>query len=119
MKKVSLENMGMPAPYYGFTYLRYVPMVYELLLQKSVAKVNVPIYKSLTSRHFVTDYDLFLRINFTQIKEILLRINNIFFEIVDKNKLEVLIHQAEYNPNFKLSSLNELIALKLFFDVVY
>ena len=119
MKTVWLENMGMPAPYCGFTYVIYIRMIYELLLQRSVAKISKTIYKSLSLRHFVTDYDLFFRINFAKVKEILLSPNNTFFEFVDKKKVENLINHSELNPTYKLSSLNDLITLKLFFDVVY
>jgi hypothetical protein len=118
MKKIWMENMGMPAPYYGFVYLRYVPMIYELLLQKSVARISESLYKILTVRYFVTDYDLFFRINFARVKEILMRPNDTFYELVDKKKVEDLINHAELNPNFKVSSLSDLITLKLFFDTI-
>ncbi|HEM48819.1 MAG TPA: hypothetical protein ENO27_01280, partial [Caldithrix sp.] len=119
MKKVWLENMGMPAPYRGFVYLRYIPMIYELILQKSVARLNESLYKMLTVRHFVSDYDLFFRINFARVKDILLRPNNAFDEFVDRTKIENFINQAEVNPKYQPSSWNELITLKLFFDVVH
>ena len=119
MKKVWLENMGMPAPYFGFVYLRYLPMIYELLLQKSVARVNESLYKMLTLRYFVTDYNLFFRVNYNKIKEILLRPNTAFFNYVEKDKIEKLIHHININPKYKLLTLSELITLKLFFDTVY
>ncbi|MEJ2544337.1 MAG: asparagine synthase-related protein [Calditrichaceae bacterium] len=117
MKQFWLENMGMSAPYYGFVYLRYIPMIYELLLQKSISKVSGSLYKALSVRHFVSDYDLFFRINFARVKEILLRPNNSFNELMDKAKVRNLITQVEHNPKYKLSSLSELITLKLFFDI--
>ena len=109
----------MPAPYFGFVYLRYLPMIYELLLQKSVARVNESLYKMLTLRYFVTDYNLFFRVNYNKIKEILLRPNTAFFNYVEKDKIEKLIHHININPKYKLLTLSELITLKLFFDTVY
>ena len=119
LKTVWLENMGMPAPYYGFVYFRYIPMIYELLLQKSVTSLNESLYKMLTLRHFVTDYDLFFRINFAKIKEILLRSNDAFYEFFNITKVEDFINHAELNPDYKLSSWSDLITLKLYFDLIY
>ncbi len=119
MKKIWMENMGMPAPYYGFVYLRYIPMIYELILQKSIARISAPMYKSLTLKHMATDYNLFFRINFAKVKEIIMRPNSSFYDFVDKNKVENLINQAEINPRFILSSLSDLITFKLFFDLFY
>jgi len=119
MKEYSLENMGMPAPYRGFTYLRYGPMIYERLLQKSLAKVSKPLYDMLTLRHFTTDYDLFFRLNFYAVKEILTNPNQNFFVLVDEHKLESLIRRVEHDQTYRLSTLSELITLKLYFDLLY
>ena len=94
-------------------------MIYEFILQKTIARVNEAIYRSLTLRHFVTDYNLFFRINFMKIKEILRRPNYTFYELVEKKKVEDLNNHVELNPNFKLSSLTDLITIKLFFDTIY
>jgi len=119
MKKFSLENMGMPAPYFGFSYFRYLPMVYELILNKSVGKINDELYKKLSLRRFVTDYDLFFRINFKDIKEILLRDNYAFYDFVDKKALERLVTKAESSETYRLSKLANIITLKLFFDIFH
>ncbi|KAA3611109.1 MAG: hypothetical protein D8M58_14130 [Calditrichaeota bacterium] len=119
LKSFYLENMGMPAPYHGFTFFRYFPMVYELVLQNSLKKVNEIAYHKFSLRKFVTDYDLFFRVNFKEIKEILLRENSVFFDIVEKKELENLVKKAGDNHSYKLSSWANLITLKLFFDVFH
>ncbi|GBD86571.1 asparagine synthetase B [bacterium BMS3Abin03] len=117
LKSFYLENMGLPAPYFGFTYFRYFPMVYELILQRTIAKKNNSIYKKLSLRKSATDYDLFFRINFKQVEEILLRENDLFFDIIDKNNLEQFLKNAENNYAYKLSALSNLITFKLFLDI--
>jgi len=116
-KKFFLENMGMPAPYFGFTYLRYIPMIYELFLTKSVSKLNYDLYKSMSLRRFVTDYDLFFKLNYNEMREVLLRNNTAFFEMINKNSLETLIKNADKSS--KLSMLSSALTLKLFFDVFH
>jgi hypothetical protein len=117
MRYFQLENMGMPAPYFGFTYFRYIPMIYEMLLNKSNNILKMEALKNLSMRKFVTDYDAFFRLNFRQIKEILLRPNNMFFDLIDKRSLESALMHAESNHLFTLSKLDNLITLKLFFDI--
>ena len=111
--------MGMPAPYFGFTYLRYLPMIYERIINKSVRKINYSLFKKLSIQKFVTDYDLFFRINFGPIKDILLRENDTFYELVDKKRLQDLIFLAEQNIEYRLSSWSNLITLKLFLDIFH
>ncbi|MEJ2052819.1 MAG: asparagine synthase-related protein [Calditrichaceae bacterium] len=118
MKKFSMENMGMPAPYHGFTFFRYVPMIYELLLQKFLAKKSSQIYRLMTLKQFTTDYDFYFRINFTGIKDILLEHDSSFFELVDKKKMEELLRRAERHDEYRLSSLSPLITLKLLYSIL-
>lgn len=119
MKTFYLANMGMPAPYYGFSYLRYAAMLYELLLQKIVGSLSVTQYRKLSTRRFVTNYDIFFRINFKVIKDILLRPNTKFYEIVLREQLENMINTAEKNEKINISNWAHLITIKLFFDTFH
>ncbi len=116
LKSIWLDNTGMPVPYHGFTAFRYIPMIYELILSKSVRRVNYGLYKKWSPKKFVTDHDSFFRMHFDAIREILLRENRVFAAITDKSALERLIKQAGDHPGYALSSWANLITLKLFLD---
>jgi hypothetical protein len=119
LKSFYLENMGLPAPYWGFVYFRYVPMVYELILQKSVQCLSHSLYKKLSLRKFVTNDDMFLRLNCSQIREFLLRSNNEFHRIINKKQLETFLKNVFENKSFDFSKLSNLITLKLFYDIFH
>lgn len=67
----------------------------------------------------IIDYDKFFSMNCETIKNILLRENDNFFELVDKIKLEKLLMFAENNVGYRLSSWSHLITLKLFMDIFH
>jgi Asparagine synthase/Glutamine amidotransferase domain len=119
LKSFSLENMGMPAPYFGFNLFRYPPMIYEKMLNLTVRRINYSSFKKLTLQKFVSNYDLFYRINFNSVKNILFRENDRFYEIVDREKLGNLILFAEKNVSYRLSSWSALLTLKLFMDIFH
>jgi hypothetical protein len=119
VKSFYLENMGLPAPYFGFTYLRYFPMIYEYFLQKSVLKINHSLYKKISLRKFVTNYDMFFRINEVQVREILLRHNHNFFGMINKSRLESLLKHIFEKTYPDSSQLSNLITLKLFYDIFH
>jgi hypothetical protein len=119
LKSFYLENMGLPVPYWGFVYLRYIPMVYELLLQKSVRRLSYSLYKKFSLKKFVTNDDLFLRSNYRQVREILLRPNRNFHGMIKKTDLEAFLKNVHENRFFDFSNLSNLITLKLFFDTFH
>jgi hypothetical protein len=116
LKSFYLENMGLPVPYYGFIYLRYIPMIYELLLQKTIRLVGPALYNQLSLRKFVSNYDTFFRINAMQVKEILLRENNNFSSFINRSKLELFLKDIFNDEATDTTQLSNLITLKLFYD---
>lgn len=119
LKHFPLENMGFRVPYFGFTSLRYVPMVYELILGKLRSALSEELYQNLSLRRFVTDYDLFFKIHFEKIRDILLRNNDTFFNIFDRKKLENFLYQQELQKSYKLTDLTNLLSFKLLLDIFH
>ena len=119
LKHFPLENMGFRVPYFGFTSLRYIPMVYELILGKLKPALSEKVYQNLSLRRFVTDYELFFYIHFDKIREILLRNNHTFFDIFDRKKVENFLQQQELKKNYKLTDLTTLLSFKLFLDIFH
>jgi hypothetical protein len=119
LRSFYLENMGLPAPYFGFIYFRYFAMAYELILQRSIRPLNQSLYQNLSLRKFVSNYDMFFRINMSQVRDILLRQNNNFFGIINKPRLELFLKNVFDNKSFDTSQLSNLITLKLFYDIFH
>lgn len=119
LKHFPLENMGFRVPYLGFTSLRYIPMVYELILNKLRSALSEKVYQNLSLRRFVTDYDLFFSIHFEKISDILLRNNDTFFDIFDRKKIENFLYQQEYQKSYKLTDLTNLLSFKLYLDLFH
>ena len=116
LEKYSLDNMGMPAPYRGFSFWRYVPMSYQLILRKLQSWIPVQFFNKLSLQNFVTDYQKFLLQNYSDMKDILLSDNSEFNNLVEKDILEKKLRQYGNQPANLSAEMIQLLSLKLFFD---
>ncbi len=115
LKYIQLDNMGLPALYWGFRTFRYLPMIYERIIEKSANFFN-GYFKNMSIRKFVTDYHLFLLANIDFAKEVLLGNNKIFNEFFEKKLVENHI-DLFIKGNLNIGDgILQLLAFKLFLD---
>jgi len=119
MKHFGLENMGLPAPYFGFNLLRYPPMVYERMLRKMALPFNYSMFQKLSLRRPIVNYETQYTAHFDIIREILLRPNYFFNELFDRTQLEIRLKKQEDNISQILLPFGELLTLKLYLDIFH
>lgn len=119
MKHFPLENMGLPAPYYGFTYLRYFPMVYERVLERIGARLNSTLAKKLSIRKNILNHDLIFQLHFAVLKEILLRRNVFFDTLFSHDELESWLNRIQRHGAINHTRINQLVTFKLYLDIFH
>ncbi len=106
LKNFGLENMGLPAPYRGFTFWRYGPMAWE----KALSYLPETIHKKLTLRRFVSNYDLFFSMHADFVNEVLLQPHTLFFDLFERDVLEKQLMEESLN----VSIMSSLLTFKMF-----
>ena len=115
LKFIQLDNMGLPAPYWGFRVFRYMPMLYEKFIEKSNRMFNGH-FKKMSIRKFVTDYNIFLLENMDFTRQVLLENNTIFYELFKKELVEKHLNLFNAGSLYLGDEILQLLAFKLFIN---
>lgn len=93
LNALSLDNMGMRVPYSGFEYLRYIPMLWEKIIQ--VAAKSIPSVRILSVKR--PPY------SFAQVADVAKE--KIYEELMDNSLLDNVINRDILNSRFRNSSV--------------
>jgi len=116
LEKFFMENMGFKIPYFAANSLRYIPMAYEKVLEKVMVKTDIQMLKNFSVKRFVTDHNLFYKINFSHINDILMRKNDTFFDLIERRNLEDYLQKITNKKAFNYACLDSLLTFKLYLD---
>ena len=115
LESIWLDNMGLPAPYWGFEKFKYLPMLYERSIEK-IPKIFYQYFQKLSIKKFVTDYRIFLLKNEKFAREVLLDLNPVFYDFFKKEKVEKHLDLFNRGNTSLADEILQLLGFKLFLD---
>jgi hypothetical protein len=114
LERFAMDYSGYPAPYYGYSILRYLPVAFDRVIKK--ASGVIPFLSSVSLRRPPMDIRSILQPRLTIAKEILLTSHSFYEGLIDRTALEKAIGELESGNFERGQTITQLLTFKLFLD---
>jgi hypothetical protein len=113
LQHFAMDNVGFPAPYFGFSSLRYGAMVLEIIARR-MQHLGIPVPTSLMLRRPTIDLEHILSHGMDYMSERLLDRSAVVADFVQKDALETAIQSVRSGEYGSGHALMQLLTLELY-----